>query len=203
MSDRHIPSDADITAARHEAEAALGSTALSDPALWEQPSTDLEDRIMAALAAEEERPTATATVVPLATKRRRRLTWLPAGIAAAVIALVAVAALRPDTPDWEVALGATDNAPGVTASVIGWNEPSGTRMELEIDGLAPAPAGFVYELWLSRGPVHVSAGTFHTPRDVTLWAGVGRADFPRLWITLEAIDDGDPGPGVNLLDTEA
>lgn len=201
MSDHeYLPSDTELDQAKRALENLMGASALSDEALWVEPSDALEDIVMAAVAndGQPEEP------VRLEGKRRRlHLAWIAAGIAAAVVAVVAVVGLRPASPDWEVALGATENAPGVIASVSGWNEPSGTRMELEIDGLAPAPDGFIYEFWLSEGPIHISAGTFHSAEDVTLWAGVSRGDFPRLWITLEPIDDGDPGPGLNLLDTEA
>ncbi len=124
-------------------------------------------------------------------------------VAAAVVAVVAVGAIvatRQAAPDWEVALAGTDAAPGASAIARGWNEPSGTRMELDVSGLDPAPDGFVYELWLSEGPIHVSAGTFRSAEDVQLWVGVRRSDYPRVWITLEPIDD-DPGPARNILDT--
>ena len=193
----HIPSDAEIDHSRRALENLIGSTDLDDAALWVEPSAALEEYVMAAIDLDgpvAERP----QQVP---GKRVGMPWVAAGIAAAAIAVVAVVGLRPASPDWEVALAATENAPGVVASISGWNETSGTRMELDIEGLAPAPEGFIYELWLSEGPVHISAGTFHRPEDVTLWAGVSRGDFPRLWITLEPINDGDPGPGLNLLDT--
>ncbi len=37
---------------------------------------------------------------------------------------------------------------------------------------------------------HVPAGTFRESGQIESWAGVTRADFPRMWITLEP-DDGD------------
>ena len=195
MSDhesRHIPTDAEIREARHAAEAHLNQVGLDDAALWEEPSAGFAAAVIDAI---DPSPAAGATV------RSSRLWWM-VGAAAAVLIAVGVYTMRPAPADWEVALAPTDAAPGVEARVLGWNEASGTRMELVVKGLEPAPNGFVYELWLSDGPVHVSAGTFHNPVDVTLWAGVSRGDFPRLWITLEPLDD-DPSPGLNLLDTEA
>ncbi len=106
------------------------------------------------------------------------------------------------SPGWEVALEPTDLAPAASASVSGWNTDSGTRLAIEASGLDPAPAGFVYELWFSAEDQHVSAGTFAAVDDVTAWVGVRRGDFPRVWITLEALD-GDPGPSRStVLDTK-
>ena len=192
------PSDAELAAAAAELDAALSRVSLSDPALWLQPSDDLESRIMANLEDGSEQ-----SVADLEARRRRRMAWwLPATAAAAVVVLLAVVTLRPASPDWIVALGATENAAGVEATASGWNEASGTRVELDISGLEAAPEGFFYELWFSEGPVHISAGTFREPGEVTLWAAVSRAEFPRIWVTLEPIDN-DPSPGLNLLDTDA
>lgn len=197
MSDHdYVPSDAELNQARGAVEGLLESSALSDEGFWIDPSEALEERVMAAIAQED-----ASDSEPRDAKRRIGLAWIAAGIAAAAVVVVAVVGLRPAAPDWEVALDATPNAPGVVATVSGWNEASGTRMELNVEGLEPAPDGFIYELWLSEGPIHISAGTFHRAEDVTLWAGVSRGDYPRLWITLEPIADGDPGPGLNLLDT--
>ena len=197
MSDHdYVPSDAELDQARGAVEGLLASSTLGDEGFWIDPSDALEEHVMAAISQEE-----AGAAEPREATRRIGLAWVAAGIAAAAVVVVAVVGLRPAGPDWEVALGATPNAPGVVATVSGWNETSGTRMELDIEGLEPAPDGFIYELWLSEGPIHISAGTFHRPEDVTLWAGVSRGDYPRLWITLEPIADGDPGPGLNLLDT--
>ena len=74
-------------------------------------------------------------------------------------------------------------------------------MVVAIEGLNPAPDGFVYEFWLSDGPVHISAGTFHSDGEIELWSGVSRADFPRLWITLEPLDEDESPSGNTVLDT--
>lgn len=213
---RHVPSDEELLTARAQLEALIGPAGLDDAALWAEPSANFEDSLMAqvetATAPVEGTsaeampagplPSTDAEVTVLADRARRNRWLAPAAVAAAVLAVVAVVTLRPAAPDWEVALGATEEAAGVEATVLGWSEPSGTRVELDISGLDEAPDGFIYELWFSDGPIHISAGTFHNPDDVTLWAGVSRRDFPRLWITLEPLDN-DPGPGLNLLDTEA
>lgn len=178
---------------------AHGGIHLDDDALWVEPDTDLEASIIAAIADEGQTSTSPARSIWSA----RSLRWLGPLAAAAAAFVVFVSFTGTSEPDWTVALGATDAAPGASAVVSGWNESSGTRIELDIAGLDSAPNGFVYELWFSAADVHVSAGTFHGDgADAVLWAGVARGDFPRVWITLEALDD-DPSPGVNLLDTAA
>jgi hypothetical protein len=174
------------------------SAALSSVAVWEEPSLELGGQVEALIgaAAGTRRDNTTSS-----SRSDRR--WLaPFAVAASIVALLAVFAFnRAPSPDWEVALPATELAPGASGSVQGWNEPSGTRMLVAIDGLAPAPEGFMYEFWLSKGPVHVSAGTFRTGGEIELWSGVTRADYPRLWITLEAIDDDESPSPDTVLDT--
>jgi hypothetical protein len=110
-------------------------------------------------------------------------------------------AIGSPSPDWVVSMPGTDLAAQASSTVSGWNTDSGTRMLLSIEGLDPAPDGYVYELWLSKGPVHVSAGTFTAAGDVELWAGVTRADFPRLWVTLEPLDEDESPSRSTVLDT--
>jgi hypothetical protein len=103
---------------------------------------------------------------------------------------------------WSVDLAATDAAPAATATVLGWNGDAGTRLSVSVDGLEPAPEGFVYELWFSNKDRHISAGTFAEATELEMLVGIRRGDFPRIWITLEPLD-ADPGPGLTVLDTEA
>lgn len=198
MTDHDNTNDTELEPARSEVAdlVAQGGLHLDDDALWVVPDADLETSIMAAIA-DDTGYTASRSRSPA-----RRLRWLgPLVAAAAAAAIVFIASTGQAEPDWTVALGGTDAAPDASALVSGWNEESGTRVELDITGLAPAPDGFIYELWFSADEVHVSAGTFHGDgTDAILWAGVARGDFPRVWITLEPLDD-DPGPGLNILDT--
>ena len=191
--------DAAVARARNKVAGLMSDTGVSldDAALWAEPSLDLEGSIMAAISDEPQR---LVTVTQL--KRPGAVRWLAPLSAAAAAAIAFVVFTGSPSPDWTVALAATDAARGVTASVSGWTEDAGTRVELDIQGLDPAPEGFVYELWFSKDDVHISAGTFHTPGDMTLWAGVARGDFPRVWITLEPIDN-DRSPATTILDTKA
>lgn len=192
MTDEYIPGDAELRAARAALDDVLiaGGVSLDEAALWIDPGESVEEEILGAMGTRA------------ADRRRRRLLVSAAAVAASVIVLAAgLVMTRSAGPDWEIPLFATQEAPGASGVAKGWLEPSGTRVELEITGLAPAPDGSFYELWFSDGPVHVSAGTFLETTDLTLWTGVSRRDFPRVWITLEPIDD-DPGPGSNVLDSE-
>ena len=128
--------------------------------------------------------------------------WLTA--AAVVVAIVGLAAfLRTDGPDWQVELAGTDDYPSATAVVAGWNEESGTRMRITMSGVDPAPSGFFYEFWLSDGPLHISGGTFVDVTDVQLQAAVSRREFPRLWVTLEPIDEDESPTSIVVVDTGA
>ncbi len=168
---------------------------LADPLLWEEPEADLGMRVVAAVAGEAE----AARV-----RRRTRGTpvWVAAVAAVAVVAAGAVGLTRYRAPDWEVALVPTGAAPVAVAEVAGWNTDRGTRMELEVRGLETLGPDAYYEVWLtSSDGRHVSAGTFRGSGEVTLWVGVRRADYPRIWVTLEPAD-GDPAPsGRTVLDT--
>lgn len=165
---------------------------LADPLLWESPSPQLADRVVAAVIAE-------ARPLPAAPKRRW---WIGAAAALTTLAVVAGALATGSRPDWEVELASTASAPRASANVAGWNTERGTRMQIDISDLAPAPDDTYYEIWLTAADGrHVSAGTFSGPGRVVVWAGVQRRDFPRIWITLEPADD-DPSPSsVMVLDT--
>jgi hypothetical protein len=164
---------------------------LSDPTVWDEPPPELRDRVVAAF--ERERP-----APPRASRR-----WLRVAAPAAVVAMAVAAwvVTRPPPPDWTVDLPGVEQAAGAIGTVRGWNVDAGTRMEVEVDDLPAAPAGFVYEFWMSQGRNHVSAGSFLDAGSVELVAGVSRKDFPRLWITLEPLDGNTAPTGAVVLDT--
>ena len=118
-----------------------------------------------------------------------------------IVIAVGITALFQDDADWSVELAATTPYSGATAVVDGWNTDTGTRMEVEVTGI-PATAGTgYYEVWMTApSGEHVSAGTFRSSGTITVWSGVTRKAFPRIWITLET--DGDPAPtGEIVFDT--
>jgi len=158
--------------------------ALADEAVWKDPSRDLADRVVAAVALSDE--------------PRHWGRWLlPAlvGAAAVVVAIGLAASLVRSGPDWEIRVAQT--APELDGTIAGWNDPVGTRVVVNVDGLKPVP-GFMYELWFSSDTVAISAGTFVTGNGVDLTVGVARVDYPRVWITLEPTNGG-PLPEGDLI----
>ena len=172
---------------------------LADPVLWESPPADGVDLLLASI-------TGTArSIVPT----RGRRWFVPAYAAAAVVffaaAATTIATLRPtDDADWQVALAAQTAYPDAVASVEGWNTDTGTRMRITIEGIDDLTDEAFYEVWMtSPDGQHISAGTFRSAGTIDTWSAARRADFPRLWITLESFD-GDPSPsGRTVLDTTA
>lgn len=187
------PTDVELSEARRAVESVLEDLGigLDDPALWRDPPASLRDAVVGTVP-----PRTVDTLAP------RVWAWLTA--AAVVIAIVGLAALlRGDGPDWVVELDGTTDYPNASAVVQGWNEAPGSRMHISINGVEKAPEGFFYEFWLSNGPLHISAGTFIDATDVALQAAVRRSEFPRLWVTLEPIDDDESPTSIVVVDTGA
>lgn len=171
---------------------------LREPSQWEEPPADLEDRIVAEISA-----ATFPQAVELREAPRRQARWIWLGAAAILVAVAIAAGIRPGSgPDWTVEVPGTDLAPLATATVEGWATDAGTRMLVHATGLDPAPQGFVYEMWLTSGDVHISGGTFREIDGAELLVGVSRADYPRIWITLEAIDEDESPSPTTVLDTQ-
>lgn len=170
-------------------------TLLDDDGFWDTPPPELEDRIVDLVGG------------PAPEARATRRSWVSLAVGAAAVAAIAIAllgawtVLQDPAPDWEVTLPGTDTAPLAVGVVRGWNEPGGTRLALEVEGLEPAPDGSFYEFWFSEGDRHISSGTFVVADGTEMWVGVSRRDFPRLWITLEPIDANESPSGVTVMDT--
>jgi hypothetical protein len=173
-------------------------SSLADPVLWELPPADGADRLLASIS----------STIPANVPPRGRRRWVVPAYAAATVVLLAVAAttlavLRPtDDADWHVALAAQTAFPDAVANVEGWNTDTGTRMRITINGIDNVADEGFYEVWMtSPDGQHIAAGTFRSSGTIDTWSAVRRADFPRLWITLESFD-GDPSPsGRTVLDT--
>lgn len=170
--------------------AKLRST-LASHSLWEEPPPDLADRIVRAVGGEIERSRA---------ETRSRLGRGRTAVIA-VLAMTTLIALtgtllatRSLSADWEMTLIATEESPDASAVIRGWSTARGTRMVVDIVGIDDAPIGSYYEIWMTAPDGrHISAGTFTGSGRVTAFAGVRRADYPRIWITLELAND-DLGP---------
>jgi anti-sigma factor RsiW len=167
------------------------SSTLSSHSLWEEPSSDLSERILQTVRGQDERDHADKRTQP-----EHQRTALFVGVA--VTLLIALAgtlfATRSLSADWEMTLASSEELPEATALIRGWSTSMGTRMVLDINGIEDAPSGSYYEIWMTAPDGrHISAGTFSGSGRVTAFAGVRRADYPRIWITLETADD-DLGP---------
>lgn len=168
---------------------------LADPALWEEPSADLEDRVVAAVRAEAA-PSGAAPVVSIDVARRRRRWLAPlaaaaVGAAAAAAITVAVVPRDDDTPtaDGTIELRGSDLAPGLGGAADFTVETSGVRIVIQVPGLPRRDGGEFYEGWLKScdGSELVPIGTFHEVDDAVGWAGVDIATHPILTITKEVV----------------
>jgi hypothetical protein len=177
---------------------------LRDPATWSDPPAGLRAAVLAAATAagtgaDEEAP------VPLHPRARPwRLGWMVAAAAAVTVfftvgVLAAERALQPRGETY--AVGATDLAPGATATVAVLATGSGFKVELAPEQLPAAAPGSYYAAWL-RGPAGiVPLGSFHgreAGTTIALWSGVDPADHPDLEVTLQSADD-PPGPSARVV----
>jgi hypothetical protein len=172
---------------------------LADPALWAEPPADLQERVVAAVAAADE-----SASIPTRTGRPRWIRYAVGGVAAAVLLAVAIAVgvqlNHDDRVYFAASLDGTDLAPSASGKVTLVKTPSGWRIELHATGLPRRENGEFYEAWLkdeARGLVPI--GTFNDGRDVILWAGVGPADFATLTITREVADGNQASSGQVVL----
>jgi hypothetical protein len=155
-------------------------TVLGDEAVWVEPPSGLEDRVVADIATEM--TTAgfdgdDGHVVSLNDGRRRR--------------------------NVVIDMTGTDLAQGATGVVTVESTGSGYAFEFDIEGLAPAPEGYYYQAWVEGDLGTVTIGTFHAREDasdVILWSGVGVSDYPVLTVTLQAEGAG-PAPSGEVLMT--
>lgn len=176
---------------------------LGEPAIWDEPGDDLEDRLMAAIHAERPRR---QQVTDLADRqrelqRRRQGFWVAAA-AAVIVALIATVAVlaRLDDVDRRVVLAGTGPQPEASAEVRTRDTSSGIEIRLDASDLPRAPDGFFYEGWMNGPSGLVSIGTFNSGAGtVVLWSGVSLDDYDEITVTLEP-EDGDPASsGVRVL----
>jgi hypothetical protein len=167
---------------------------LADRSVWARPDAGLEDRVVAAIAAE-----AGGTEVVPAQPRRTRRPALVGGLAAAavLVVVVVVAALaggggNNGSHELAAALRPTALAPNAEGHATLTQTDAGWRIELDATGLPRLSGDRFYQAWLRNGEGHlVPIGTFNAPDDVTLWAGVSPDAYGTLTVTREDAD-GDP-----------
>ena len=156
---------------------------LDSPATWVEASTELEDRVVRAIAEEA------AGRQAMPRERRRTLRWrLPrpayslGGLAiAAVVAIAVLLATNGSSrapEQFAAVVSGTTLAPDASGSATLTKTVSGWRIELSATGLPRLAGGRYYEAWLkSAAGVLVPVGTFNDARKVTLWAGVPPTEY--------------------------
>jgi hypothetical protein len=161
---------------------------LADPATWSDPPSGIVESVAAEIGAAHQ----TSQPAP----RRRRLVTVMVAAAVLLVAAFGVAGLI-DGPADSTAIGSSLVGTELAAAARGTasleETPSGWWIRLELDGLAPAPQGSFYQGWVWSQDEGISIGTFHLrggSDPVILWSGVDIADYPSIWITLQAEGSG-------------
>jgi len=183
--------DADLTPAER-AEIERVNDVLADPAVWAEPPPYLQEAVVAAIAEEA------------GAGRRRRFRVAVAGIAAAVMLAVGIGVglyLDREQPvEFAASLSGTELSPDASGDVTLTKTPSGWDIRLHATGLPRREDGEFYQAWLKNDAgLLVPIGSFNDGRDVTLWSGVGPADFPTLTITQEVADGDQASSGLVVL----
>jgi anti-sigma-K factor RskA len=160
---------------------------LRDTSLWQEPSAELENRVVAGIADERR------VVVPIGRAQRAwpgRLAAAAIGAAAAAaVVLIAVPRNEGQQADASVAIAGTQLAPGISGTAGITSETSGVRIQFSVKGLPRRDGGDFYEGWLKNcaGTELVPIGTYHELDNATGWAGVSIKDFPLLTVTREHV----------------
>ena len=183
--------DSDLTPAQR-AEIDRVHDVLADPAVWAEPPPYLQESVVAAIAEEA------------GAGKRRRLRLAVVGIAAAVLLAVGVTVgvyVNRDQPvEFAATLSGTELSPDASGDVTLTKTPSGWDIRLHATGLPRREDGEYYQAWLKNDAgLLVPIGSFNDGRDVTLWSGVGPADFPTLTITQEVADGDQASSGLVVL----
>jgi len=184
--DAHPPTDDSGDAG----EIALGAeieALLGDPTLWEEPSDDLGERVVAAVRSE--------SAVGAPAVERWAPTWIrPAllGAAAVVVFLFGGIVLfsaisgSEGADEFSAELIPTGLVDDVDGSIELTSFDSGLRIELDAPSLPRREGDQFYEAWLrTEDGLLIPVGTFHDGERVTLWAGVDRDRVVAFSITRE------------------
>jgi hypothetical protein len=101
---------------------------------------------------------------------------------------------------FDVALSATELAPGATGNAVMLKTDSGWEITLNATGLPRREHGEFYQAWLRNADgVLVPIGTFNEGTDVVLWGGVSPESFSTMTITLETADGDQNSSGQRVL----
>jgi hypothetical protein len=199
---------------RERAELGELRALLEAPAAWEEPDVGLEDRVVAAIAAEAARAPAAqggAVVAPASAKpsrarwrlRRPVLAFGGLATAAAAIAVALVLALGGGSPaplQFAMVVSGTSLAPGAHGSGTLTKTESGWRIELSASGLQHLANGRYYQAWLKNSDgILVPVGTFNDAQHVTLWSGAPVTQFRSFSVTVQQANGNPTSSGRRVL----
>ena len=187
--------DADLTP-EERAEIERFSRTLADPAMWAEPSPELQERVVAAIAE------AGATRTSGAPGRRLRyaLVAVAAAVLLAIGVLVGVQLAQDDQLQYAASMRGTELAPDAEGEVTLTKTTSGWKVELHATGLPRRADGEFYEAWMKDASGQlVPIGTFNEGMDVVLWAGVPPTAFPTVTVTQEVADGDQASSGLVVL----
>jgi hypothetical protein len=186
---------------------------LEAPAAWEEPDPGLEDRVVAAIAADVGRSPHTAAAPALPRPPRRRARWrlrrpvlaLGGGLAtaAAAIAVALVIALGSNSSQplqFAMAVSGTPLAPQAHGNATLTKTHSGWRIELSATGLPHLSGGRYYQAWLKNAAgILVPVGTFNDAQKVTLWSGAPVTQFRSFSVTVQQANGNPVSSGRRVL----
>lgn len=186
---------------------------LEAPAAWEEPEAGLEDRVVAAIAAEAAR--APASSAPASSKPKpkpARTRWRPRrpgfalgglATAAAAIAVALVLVLGNSSPaplQFAMVVSGTSLAPGAHGTGTLTKTQSGWRIELSATGLQHLSNGRYYQAWLKNAAgILVPVGTFNDAHKVTLWSGAPVTQFRSFSVTVQQANGNPASSGKRVL----
>jgi Anti-sigma-K factor rskA len=190
---------------------------LRTPAAWADPDPGLEDRVVAAIAAEaaakgqsagDSSALESAGAVPARRLRWRPNWWRPAygfgaaalAAAAAVVIAVSVGSSGPQPLHFAMVLNGTALSPGAHGNASLTKTTAGWRIELNATGLPRLADGRYYQAWLKNAKgVLVPVGTFNKPDHITLWSGAPVTSFPTLTVTVQQANGNPASSGKRVL----
>jgi Anti-sigma-K factor rskA len=190
---------------------------LRTPAAWADPDPGLEDRVVAAIAAEaaakgqsagDPAAVESAGAVPARRPRWRPNWWRPAygfgaaalAAAAAVVIAVSVGSSGPQPLQFAMVLNGTALSPGAHGNASLTKTTAGWRIELNATGLPRLADGRYYQAWLKNAKgVLVPVGTFNKPDHITLWSGAPVTSFPTLTVTVQQANGNPASSGKRVL----
>ena len=164
---------------------------LGSEVVWEEPPTDLSDRIEQEIDDAQKAP-------PL------RWIWAAAAAVVLVVGTVAITNVLDGVPPplAVVSVTGTELASGATATADLISLPNGWAIRFDAQGLPPAEPGTFYQGWVNNGQTSVPIGTFHMrgePAPIPLWSGVDLHEYRTINITLQQEGAGPESSGVLVM----